>query len=147
MRLLYLFVLFYLWSACGQTHPPADQVKSEIRAVMEQQAQGWNEGNLQQFMAGYHKSDSVRFVSGGSVTYGWQNMLERYSQGYPDKAAMGTLTFSEIDIRVLADNAAVVFGKWQLLRDKDAPWGYFTLVFCKTEDGWRVVHDHTSSGE
>lgn len=147
MRLLYLFVLFFLLSACRLSEPPADQIKSEIRAVMTQQVQGWNTANLQKFMAGYHRSDSVRFVSGGSVTYGWQEMLDRYSRRYPDKAAMGTLKFSEIDIRVLAHDAAVVFGMWRLQRTDDAPWGYFTLLFRKTEEGWRVVHDHTSSGE
>jgi len=141
-----LLMLFCLSCAGGQSRPPAEQIKSEIREVMELQVEGWNAGDLQRFMAGYHKSDSVRFVSGGSVTLGWQNMLERYSRRYSDSAAMGRLTFSEIDISVLANDAAVVFGKWQLQRRDDAPWGYFTLLFHKTEEGWRVVHDHTSSG-
>lgn len=146
MPKFYLYVLVGFWCACGQMGPPIDEIKSEIETVLAQQVQGWNAGNLQRFMAGYHRSDSVRFVSGGSVTYGWQNMVDRYFRRYPDRAAMGTLTFSELDIRVLANDAAVVFGKWQLQRKDDAPWGYFTLLFRKMEAGWRIVHDHTSSG-
>jgi ketosteroid isomerase-like protein len=96
-------------------------------------------------MFGYLKSDSLRFASGGNVSYGWQTTLERYAKGYPDKEAMGKLTFSKIDIKIISEDAALVFGKWELERESDSPWGLFTLLFKYTETGWRIVHDHTSS--
>jgi ketosteroid isomerase-like protein len=96
-------------------------------------------------MSGYYQSDSLRFAVGGSVTYGWQLVLERYKNRYKDKAAMGTLTFSDIDIKILSKDVALVFGKWKLKRAEDEPWGLFTLVFKKTGQGWRVIHDHTST--
>jgi len=52
-----------------------------------------------------------------------------------------------IDITLLSETSALVFGKWELERDADHPWGLFTLIFRKTPCGWRIVHDHTSSGE
>ena len=58
---------------------------------------------------------------------------------------MGKLIFSDIDIQMISEDAALVFGKWELDREKDHPWGLFTLLFNKTSDGWKVVHDHTSS--
>jgi ketosteroid isomerase-like protein len=60
---------------------------------------------------------------------------------------MGVLTFSDLDVTVLSEDAAIVFGKWKLKRRHDRPRGLFTLLFRKTEDGWRIVHDHTSSGD
>jgi hypothetical protein len=65
---------------------------------------------------------------------------------------MGTLSFEEIDVRVLSRDWALVFGRWQLERESDRPGGLFTLVLQYREDllegsGWRIVHDHTSSGD
>jgi ketosteroid isomerase-like protein len=60
---------------------------------------------------------------------------------------MGTLTFAELEITPLSDNAAVVLGRWSLKRASDEPHGRFTLIFRKTPDGWRIVHDHTSSAQ
>lgn len=118
----------------------------EIRRVLQQQIEGWNDGDIPAYMKGYTKSDSLRFASGGSVTYGWQNTLERYSRRYTDAQTMGTLTFSGVTVDSLAPDAAVVFGTWRLQRATDAPWGLFTLLFKKSNDGWRIIHDHTSSG-
>jgi ketosteroid isomerase-like protein len=57
---------------------------------------------------------------------------------------MGTLKFSDIKITQLASDAAIVLGRWQLLRKNDKPHGVFTLLFRRTANGWRIVHDHTS---
>jgi len=58
---------------------------------------------------------------------------------------MGKLIFSDIDIELISPEAAIVFGKWELEWETDHPWGLFTLIFKKTEEGWRIIHDHTSS--
>ncbi len=143
----------------GAGRPPANfrpvadvdtaEVKSAIREVLEAQAEAWNAGDLEGFMQGYARTDSLRFASGGSVRYGWQTTLDNYRRSYPDRAAMGTLTFSDLDIRVLSPTDALVFGRWRLDRASDAPGGLFTLLMKKreTEGGlaWRVVHDHTSA--
>ncbi|MEW6730765.1 MAG: nuclear transport factor 2 family protein [Acidobacteriota bacterium] len=157
----FTLLLFYLCIACqpqanSAVTPPASElkqpiqpdetaIKQDITKVLDEQAAGWNEGSIDKYMEGYEKSDSVRFASGGNVTYGWQTVLDRYKKGYADKAAMGRLTFSEIDIKVLKEDTALVFGRWLLERAKDQPQGLFTLLFRKTSAGWRIVHDHTSA--
>src|SRR5262245_40165111 len=75
-------------------------VQTEVRAVLERQARDWNAGNVEKFMEGYERAETTRFASGGNVIRGWQPVLERYQRNYPDKAAMGHLTFSEVDITV-----------------------------------------------
>lgn len=121
--------------------------ETEIRAVMAAAEDGWNGGDLEAYMVGYWKSEDLRFASGGSVTRGWETTLARYGKGYPDRATMGKLTFSDMDITLLSDDAAYVFGSWRLDRAEDAPHGLFTLVFRRMDGGWRIVHDHTSSAE
>lgn len=116
-----------------------------IRAVLDEQVQAWNAGNINAFMKGYWNSDSLRFASGSTIKRGWKVTLERYQKSYPDKAAMGVLTFSDLEISLFGNNGAIVFGKWKLQREKDTPNGLFTLTFRKMSDGWKIIHDHTSS--
>jgi ketosteroid isomerase-like protein len=122
-------------------------VQSAVRAVLDQQVKDWNAGDLANFMRGYERSDKTRFASGGNVTLGWQAVMDRYQRTYADKAAMGTLTFSEPDITVISADTALAFGRWRLQREKDEPSGLFTLLFRKTPEGWKIVHDHTSAAE
>ncbi len=126
--------------------PAAAAIEADIRALMEQQSAAWNEGDLGAFVADYLDSPSMRFVSGGSVRYGTDDVLDRYRRTYPDRAAMGVLTFTDLDVRVLSDEYVFVFGRYNLERENDAPTGLFTLLFERTRDGWKISHDHTSSG-
>ena len=123
----------------------AEAAQSEIRALLDAQVTAWNRGDLEGFMAGYARTDSIRYASGSTVHRGWQTALNRYRRAYPDTAAMGTLAFERLDIRVLSPRWAMAFGAWQLERDEDAPHGLFTLLLERREGEWRIVHDHTSS--
>ena len=127
--------------------PDAVVVQSAVRAVLDQQVKDWNAGDIEKFMRGYDRSEKTRFASGGNITLGWQAVMDRYQRTYSDKAAMGTLTFSNLDITVASENTALAFGRWHLKREKDEPSGLFTLLFRKTADGWKIVHDHTSAAE
>ncbi len=118
---------------------------ASIRAVLDAQVAAWNRGDIEGFMDWYWRSDETVFVSGDTVTHGWQTVLDRYKKGYSTREKMGTLTFSDLEIKLISKDAAVATGRWQLTRTGDSPHGRFTLIFRKTRQGWRIVHDHTSS--
>jgi ketosteroid isomerase-like protein len=122
-----------------------DDGPAAVRAVLDQQVRAWNAGDLAEFMKGYAKSDQTRFASGGDITLGWQTVFERYQKKYGTGASMGTLRFSNLDIGSLGPDSAFAFGHWHLTRGADTSSGLFTLLFRKTPDGWRIVHDHTSA--
>lgn len=143
MKLAILFILFAAMVTVAQSDSQKVKIADEIRAVMNKQAADWNRGDIPAFMEGYWKSEQLTFVS-TRVTKGWQPTLDNYKKSYPDKAAMGTLTFSDLEITVVSKDAAVVLGSWSLKREKDDPGGKFTLIFRKFKEGWRIVHDHTS---
>lgn len=128
------------------TPEEAARIEADIRALLETQAGAWNEGDLVRFVADYLDSPRMRFVSGGSVRYGSEDVLDRYRRTYPDRAAMGVLAFTDLDVRVLSGETVFVFGRYNLERESDAPTGLFTLLFERTADGWKISHDHTSSG-
>ncbi|MBI1340330.1 DUF4440 domain-containing protein [bacterium] len=117
----------------------------EVRRVLYGQVDAWNRGDIPGFMEGYWKSPNLRFSSGGEVATGWQETLERYRARYPDREAMGVLSFTEIEVTTLSPTAAVVQGRWALARSRDRPNGLFTLVFRKLDGEWVIVSDHTSA--
>jgi len=120
-------------------------IEAGIRATLDAQVEAWNSGSVRGFMDGYVRSDSLTFLSGGSVRRGWEEALYAYIRGYPDASSMGALAFEEITVRPLSPTRALVWGRWRLLRAEDTPGGLFTLIFAETPEGWRVMHDHTSS--
>ena len=115
-----------------------------IRAVLDAQVAAWNHGDIDAFMDGYKKSGATAFVDSGGIQRGWQAVLERYRKSYPNRQAMGTLTFSDIEITTLSPTAALAMGHWRLQRELGKPGGVFTLVFRKFPEGWRIINDHTS---
>lgn len=148
MRFNFKFILiFFLLAiiACKAEKPGSNESAKAILTVMKSQEDAWNNGDIPGFMQGYVQSDSLRFASGGSITYGWRKTLKRYQKAYSDRQRMGHLTFRVIKIDRLSPQTALVFGHWQLERDKDAPSGLFTLLFRKTPEGWKIFADHTSS--
>ena len=120
--------------------------EAAIRAVLDAQAAAWNRGDIEGYMDGYERSANTEFVSGDRINRGWQTVLDRYKKSYDTREKMGFLTFSDLEITVLSKEAALVLGRWHLKRANDEPHGTFTLLFRKTKSGWKIVHDHTSSG-
>lgn len=129
----------------AKTNKREDKMVVAVRAVIDAQRDAWNRGDVPGYMDGYARSANTVFVSGDEVTHGWQTVLDRYKNNYDSREKMGTLTFSDLEITPIGNDAAVVLGRWHLQRAKDQPHGRFTLIFRKTKQGWRIVHDHTSS--
>jgi uncharacterized protein (TIGR02246 family) len=125
--------------------PKEDRDVAAVRAVIESQAAAWNRGDIEGYMEGYAKEGATTFVSGDSVMRGWQAVLERYKARYDTRAKMGALAFSELEFKPLGPYYIMAAGRWQLTRESDTPHGRFTLIFRRTNAGWRIVHDHTSS--
>lgn len=116
----------------------------EIRILLDKQVEDWNNKDIEGYMEGYWKSEELTFTSGTTIEYGWQETYDRYKEKYPPEL-MGKLTFKEIKIKLVSVNAAYVYGIWNLERKDDNPNGRFTLVLRKFVDGWKIIHDHTSS--
>jgi len=157
-----LFTLLFCFAlptfAAAQTQsatPPAAKTgpttgaEADIRAVLEKQVADWNAGRLDEFMAGYWRSPKLTFFSGGRKLSGWDATLERYRKTYQAEGKeMGKLQFSDLDIQLLGPGAAVVRGRWGLtMSDGKTPGGLYTLILRKFKDGWKIIHDHTSSNQ
>ena len=136
MKKILLLSLILLTAFCfGQ--------EKEILKVLNAQKESWNSADIEGYMQGYHKSDSLMFIGAGKVSYGWQNTLTSYQKGYPTKEAMGILSFSNIKVKPLGRKYAFVTGKWEIQRAETELKGIFSLIFQKFNHGWKIISDHT----
>ncbi len=141
MKRFMLVLLTGILSIAGLAQSKQD---SAIKQILEKQTEAWNKGDIDAFMQTYWKSDSLVFVGKNGVAYGWQNTLDNYRKGYPDKTAMGRLQFTIIRIESLSDQVYNVIGKWHLTRTIGNLQGHYTLIIKRINDKWLIVQDHSS---
>ncbi len=138
-------LILMLFSTSLAGNKISEKEKSAINDLLDKQVQAWNEGNLEKFMQTYLKSDKLSFVGSRGPAYGWQATLESYKKGYPDKAAMGNLKFTILELSKIDRKTVYVIGKFELTRDIGNLSGHFTLVIQKIKNEWLIVSDHSSS--
>jgi len=115
--------------------------KAAILAVMKAQEKAWSANDLEGFMEGYWKSDSLKFYGSSGLTYGWDQTLANYKRGYPTKNESGTLTFKINDISPAEKNAYWVMGEYYLKRNVGDANGIFMIIFRKIKGEWKIVAD------
>lgn len=151
---LTVFVVLIATLSCsaGFAQSPASTDEAEIRAAIKAQTEAWNRADIPAFMQAYEDSPETTFI-GSTLRKGYEPILQRYRQSYTSREQMGTLTFSDIDVRLLPSGCgktelALVTGKFHLDRTahgsaaKDN--GIFSLVWRKGAQGWKIILDHTS---
>jgi ketosteroid isomerase-like protein len=118
-----------------------------IKQVLADQQSAWNRGDIDIFMHGYKNSPDTTFI-GKTVEHGYTLILARYQKSFATRDAMGTLDFSDLAVKMLGRNHAVVTGKFHLARTPagggDAS-GVFSLIFERGSQGWKIILDHTTS--
>jgi len=136
-----LLSFFVLCSAVSVAQS-SDEIK--IREMLAHQTESWNRGDLEGFMKTYWKSDSLMFIGKSGVTYGWNNTLNNYKKSYPDRTAMGKLSFDIISVKNLSPKYYQVVGKWHLERSIGNLSGHYTLLLEKIDGEWVIISDHSS---
>ena len=132
-------LLSFLFSVSAQ-----NKDEQSIRSILKSQTIEWNKGNIDAFMEGYWKNDSLMFIGQSGVTYGYNNTLKNYKKNYPDNASMGKLNFNIIKVQPLSYDTYFVLGKWMLTRSIGNISGHYTLIFRKISQQWVIVSDHSS---
>jgi beta-aspartyl-peptidase (threonine type) len=120
------------------------EAEEDIKRLLDIQVQAWNRGDIAEFMAYYWESPDMTFQSGGRRLYGWQSLMDRYRTTYGgDK--MGRLTFDELEIKILSHQHAYALGRYRLNYPREEKTGVFTIILRRFPQGWRIIHDHSSS--
>src|ERR1700730_11976147 len=111
----FLTVALLLGTAVFAQSNFAQSGEESIRAVLDRQVTDWNRGDVRAFMEGYHNSDATLFI-GSSVIRGHKRVLENYLARYSTRDQMGRLTFSNLEVRPLGQEHALVLGNFHLER-------------------------------
>ena len=152
MKQLFSLSLLILLSCSMKNTKTSQTIKQDpneidaIKEILISQQDCWNNGDINGFMQGYWNSEELIFTSlNHKPAYGWKNTLERYKNSYPTKSSMGEFRFEIIDIKLTSITTSTLFGKWELIRDKDHPNGVFWLDLEKFDKNWLITKDSTTS--
>ena len=138
-NILAFAVLVTIYSCNMKADIKAD--KTAILKVMKNQEVAWSTNDLDGFMEGYYKSDSLKFYGKNGLTKGWQQTLDNYKKGYPSKDHSGTLTFQITDISPIESQSYWVMGSYFLKRNIGDANGVFMVIFKKIKGKWKIVSD------
>lgn len=145
----FLFLGLVATSAPARAQTKDSMLQFQLSDELKKNATAWNRGDLDGFLANYVTTDDFTYVSGGQIVKGFDALKERYAKRYGDSPeSMGKLSFSDIDVWRLAEDRALLVGRWKLDREdaaeKRTDDGVFTLVMVKDGTDWKIFHDHTS---
>ena len=118
-------------------------VREEIGSAMKEQVDSWNSGELAGFMKYYWRSDEMTFHGSKRRLQGWETLNSMYIETYSGEQR-GILEFSGLEINVISPRSAYVLGDWKVELPDTVKQGKFTLIWRKMDEGWRIVHDHSS---
>jgi hypothetical protein len=142
--------ILFLLICCCSSNENISISKSELIETIEKkmaiQESSWNNGDLDDFMLSYWKSDSLMFIGKNGIQLGWQTTLSNYKKSYTNKNEMGQLKFENIDYKTINLESILVTGKWLLTRNEDLGdlSGHYTLLWKKINNAWVIVYDHSS---
>ncbi|WP_372754218.1 DUF4440 domain-containing protein [Mariniflexile sp.] len=137
--IILLFCFIFTYNTFAQTSEKED--KDAIQAVLKAQRIAWSKHDMEGYMEGYWKSDSLMFYGANGITQGWENTLIRYEKAYPTEAHTGKLSFKINDITKISDDAYFVLGEYHIKREVGNADGIFMLVFKRINGAWKIVAD------
>lgn len=121
-------------------------LRTTMRAALDSSARAWNRGELEGFLSVYRRDSTTTYVGAGGLVTGYEGIRGRYAPLFEPGAERDSLRFEDFTVREIADGVAVGTARWILHRDgRTVDAGPFTLVLRRFEEGWRIVHDHSSS--
>lgn len=138
-KIVLLICLCFISIGFAQTSEKED--KEAILQVMKKQEKAWSNHDLEGFMQGYWKSDSLKFYGSSGLTKGWNQTLANYKKGYPSKEHSGTLNFKINDITKIENDSYYVMGEYHLKRSVGDANGVFIIIFKKINGEWKIVAD------
>ena len=144
MKKYILIICTLILSQTSFTQTTEQEDKEAIMAVLKAQRLAWSDNNMEEFMEGYWKSDSLKFYGRNGVTYGWDNTLERYKQAYPTPDHTGILSFKINAISKITDDAYYVMGEYHLKRTVGNATGIFMIIFKRIDGAWKIIADTSS---
>lgn len=121
------------------------QIFEIIRSNFERWTAAWNAGDLDSYLMCYVPSEQTRYISGGHMLLGFDQIAESYKMRFVTGQGMGQLELLDLQPQIITLTDALVFGEWNLRRVDGEYHGVFHVHLKKIGDDWLIVTDHASS--
>ena len=146
LKFNYILLLFVVLNCKPSSLKNYKNSCEEINGLMYEQEESWNKGNIEDFMKKYWRNDSLIFIGKSGINYGWNKTTSNYKKSYPSRNLMGLLHFNNIKCLSINDTTHIISGQWNISRLDSSKnvGGYYSLMWIKKENGWRIVYDHSS---
>jgi uncharacterized protein (TIGR02246 family) len=122
----------------------AGDLEKEIYDQVNRAVEAWNRHDLDAYLDGFWRSDSLILVVEGETVRGWDLLSKALHTGYPNPAEMGNLTLDRVQVQMLSSDLAVALTWDTVSFPKKKEFGTSTIVMKKLPEGWRVAVMHTS---
>jgi uncharacterized protein (TIGR02246 family) len=154
MTALALGIILLIWmqrrspeTPLPELPPPPDreelhQVTDEL---LDRSADAWNAGDLDGFMRWYAPGPDATYIGRTGLIRGREAIRERYAPLFGPGAERDSLRFEGLEARPLGPDLGLATARYVLYQDDSTTAiGAFTLVLRRIDDGWRIIHDHSS---
>ena len=142
MKKISYFFLVIMLVGCEQKIDSSKDIE-EITGALHISAEKWSAGDLEGYMDVYWRSEELQFIGKNGIIYGWNQTLENYKKGYPNKDDTGQLKFKILNVSFLAKDLYALTGEYHLIRNKGNADGIYTLIFKKVNNKWVIISDHS----
>lgn len=138
-KITFLLTFSLILISCSSNS--VDEAETDILNILKMQEQAWSNNDIDTYMNGYWKSDSLKFYGASGLKYGWQSTLDNYKKRYPTKDHTGALNFKINDISQINDESYFVMGEYHLTRKVGNANGVFMIIFKKINGEWKIIAD------
>ncbi|HEY9402340.1 MAG TPA: AtzH-like domain-containing protein, partial [Pyrinomonadaceae bacterium] len=126
----------------------ASPAERAVRATFETLLNGIRKSDVEMVMSVYWNSPQlVIFNNNGTVTRSWEQVRTNRASSYPD-AKNVQLEVRDVRVQMLGAGGAVVSCLWTQSQEfrgtPESAMGRLTVVFRLINNGWKIVHTHTS---
>ena len=117
-----------------------------LTIAFDESASAWNRGDFAGFLSLYAPDSGTTYVDGRRAQRGIAWIREHYAPAFAPGATRDSLVVQELVARPLSTTLALVTARYVLYRGSEiTASGPFTVVMEERTDGWKILHDHSSS--
>jgi ketosteroid isomerase-like protein len=143
-----------LWDFDTIAAPPAVETTNhlagqEIWVAISGMRDRWNAHDLEGYVAYFWNSPALVSVVDGDVTFGWQDLHDKYLRGFHDPNDMGNLVVTRVQVRMTDPNTAFVLTYWTVSfgKTKHVVVGVDSSSMRRIDGAWKIAWAHTTSIE
>lgn len=134
--------------AATGTARAAEPGAAAVRAVFDTLIKNIERSDVDAVMSLYWNSSQLTVLNNnGTVTRGWEQVRSNRASSYPEAKDVKIET-RDVKVTMLGSAGAVVMCLWRQTQEahgaREASAGRLTVVFRLVNNGWKIVHTHSS---